>query len=210
MGLTSWARRPVLAGGSARSARDSAAVRCSLICSAAASASARNWSASAARCSAAAARASAVAARCSAAARTASTSASAAVGSARVSIRSRSSAPERGDPVGLGAQRPQQLRAGHPGHRHRAGVIGRADRGAGLLRRHPSAFPPRRHAGVAAPGAVFRRPAGAFGRGGALVRTPGTCTPAVPCRSWWLWWPGWSSALPHRDRPRVREAFRIG
>ena len=76
---------------------------------------------------------------------------------------------ERGDPVGLGAQRPQQLGTGDPGHGHRGGVIGRAERGAGLLCLQAAPFAPCRHAGVAAPGAVLWWPAGALGRGGGLL-----------------------------------------
>jgi hypothetical protein len=75
---------------------------------------------------------------------------------------------ERGDPVGFGAQRAQQFRAGHLGHGHRAGVVGRADHGAVLLGGQAAAFPPRRYADVAAPGAVLWRTAGILGRGGGL------------------------------------------
>jgi hypothetical protein len=75
---------------------------------------------------------------------------------------------ERGDPVGFRAQGAQQFRAGHLGHGHRAGVVGRAEHGAALLGSQPAAFPPCRYAGVAAPGAVFWRAAGTFGRGGGL------------------------------------------
>jgi hypothetical protein len=40
---------------------------------------------------------------------------------------------QRGDPVGLGAQRPQQIGPGHPGGGKRAAVLGRADFRPGLL-----------------------------------------------------------------------------
>jgi hypothetical protein len=53
----------------------------------------------------------------------------------------------------------------------RAAVLGRADRGAGLLSGQATAFPPRRHAGVASPGAVLRWPSGPGRRGGGLPAT---------------------------------------
>jgi hypothetical protein len=75
---------------------------------------------------------------------------------------------QRGDPVGLGAQRPQQLRAGQPGHRHRLVGVGRG-RGAGLGGSQAAAFPPRGDLGVPAALAVLGGPSGTGGRGGGLV-----------------------------------------
>ena len=88
-----------------------------------------------------------------------------------------------------GAQRPQQLCPGHLGRGERAAVLGRADRGAGLLGGQSAAFPPRADPGVTArstPAAGPARQGGGMLAIGVLAGNPGHRGDARrPSSSWW-------------------------
>jgi hypothetical protein len=76
---------------------------------------------------------------------------------------------DAGNSVGLGAQRAQQIHAGHPGHRHGAVSVGRAGDGAGLRGGQVAALAPGRDLGVPASFAVLGRAARPGRRGCGLA-----------------------------------------